>query len=43
MRLDAEGIATLVYRGTDPLKSGDVASARLVLRRAAEVGSASAA
>ena len=33
----------LVYRGTDLLKSGDVASARLVLQRAAEAGSASAA
>jgi hypothetical protein len=43
IRLDAEEIATLVYRGTDLLKSGDVASARLVLRRAAEAGSASAA
>ena len=42
-RLDAEEIATLVYRGTDLLKSGDVSSARLVLRRAAEAGSASAA
>jgi TPR repeat protein len=42
-RLDAEEIATLVYRGTDLLKSGDVASARLLLRRAAEAGSASAA
>ena len=43
MRLDAEEIATLVNRGTDSLKSGDLASARLLLRRAAEAGSASAA
>lgn len=43
MRLDAEEIATLVNRGTDFLKSGDVVSARLLLRRAAEAGSASAA
>ncbi len=41
--LDAEEIATLVNRGTDSLKSGDIASARLLLRRAAEAGSASAA
>ena len=42
-RLDAEEIATLVSRGTDFMKSGDLASARLLLRRAAEAGSASAA
>ena len=41
--LDAEEIATLVNRGTDSLKNGDLASARLLLRRAAEAGSASAA
>jgi TPR repeat protein len=41
--LDAKEIATLVNRGTDSLKSGDVSSARLLLRRAAEAGSASAA
>ena len=41
--LDAEEIATLVNRGTDSLKSGDLVSARLLLRRAAEAGSASAA
>jgi hypothetical protein len=41
--LDAEEIATLVNRGTDSLKSGNLASARLLLRRAAEAGSASAA
>jgi hypothetical protein len=43
MGLDAEEIATLVNRGTDSLKSGNLASARLLLRRAAEAGSASAA
>ena len=43
MRLDAKEIATLVNRGTDSLKSGDVSSARLLLRRAAEAGSASGA
>jgi hypothetical protein len=42
-RLDAEEIATLVNRGTDFMTSGDLASARLLLRRAAEAGSASAA
>ena len=42
-RLDAEEIATLVSRGTDLMKNGDLASARLLLRRAAESGSASAA
>jgi hypothetical protein len=31
--LDAEEIATLVNRGTDYLKTGDLASARLLLRR----------
>jgi hypothetical protein len=41
--LDAEEIATLINRGTDSLKSGDLVSARLLLRRAAETGSASAA
>jgi hypothetical protein len=41
--LDAEEIATLVNRGADYIKSGDLASARLLLRRAAEAGSASAA
>ena len=41
--LDAGEIASLVNRGTDSLKSGDVSSARLLLRRAAEAGSASAA
>ena len=42
-RLDTEEIATLVSRGTDFMKSGNLASARLLLRRAAEAGSASAA
>ena len=42
-QLDADEIASLVNRGTDSLKSGDVSSARLLLRRAAEAGSASAA
>ena len=41
--LDAEEIATLINRGTDSLRSGDLVSARLLLRRAAEAGSASAA
>ena len=43
MHLDAAEIATLVNRGTDSLKSGDVASARRSKSRAAEAGSASAA
>ena len=42
-QLDADEIASLINRGTDSLKSGDLASARLLLRRAAEAGSASAA
>ncbi len=42
-QLDAEEIATLVNRSTDFMTSGDLASARLLLRRAAEAGSASAA
>ena len=41
--LDAERIAALINRGTDSLKNGDLVSARLLLRRAAEAGSASAA
>jgi TPR repeat protein len=36
-------IATLIKRGQDLLQSGDLVSARLLLRRAAEAGSASAA
>ena len=42
-QLDGEEIAALINRGTDSLKSGDLVSARLLLRRAAEAGSASAA
>jgi TPR repeat protein len=42
-QLDGEEIAALINRGTDSLKSGDLISARLLLRRAAEAGSASAA
>src|SRR5580704_10338750 len=42
-QLDAEEIAALINRGTDSLKSGELVSARLLLRRAAEAGSASAA
>ncbi len=41
--LDNGEIATLVKRGQDLLKNGDLASARLLLQRAAESGSASAA
>lgn len=41
--LEPEEIATLVSRGTDLMKSGDLAAARLLLRRAAEAGNASAA
>ena len=41
--LDAEEIAALINRGTDSLKRGDLVSARLLLHRAAEAGSASAA
>jgi TPR repeat protein len=43
LRLDSEEITALIDRGSDLLKSGDLASARLVLRRAAEAGSAEAA
>jgi hypothetical protein len=41
--LDSEEIAILIKRGRDLLADGDVAAARLLLRRAAEVGSAEAA
>jgi hypothetical protein len=41
--LDADEIATLVKRGQDLLQNGDLPSARLLLQRAAEAGSASAA
>ena len=43
LQLDEAEIATLVKRGEDSLASGDIASARLLLRRAAEAGSAKAA
>lgn len=42
-QLAPEEIATLIKRGEDFLKYGDVASARLALRRAASAGSAQAA
>jgi TPR repeat protein len=41
-RLDAEAIAMFVDRAQVFLKSGDFAAARLLLRRAADAGSASA-
>jgi hypothetical protein len=41
--LDRDEIAMLVKRGKDFLSEGDLASARLLLRRAAEAGSAEAA
>jgi hypothetical protein len=41
--LDAEEIATLMRRGQEYLKIGDIAAARLVLRRAANAGSPQAA
>jgi TPR repeat protein len=41
--LDAEELATLIKRGHDFLKAGDIPSARLVLRRAANAGNAQAA
>ena len=41
--LAADEIAGLVKRGQDLLRTGDIASARLLLRRAANAGSASAA
>jgi hypothetical protein len=41
--LDRDEIATLVKRGKDSLTNGDLASARLLLQRAAEAGSADAA
>jgi len=42
-RLDPQEIATLIERSSAFLKRGDLASARLLLRRAAEAGSADAA
>lgn len=41
--LDDDEIATLLKRGQDFVQTGDFASARLLLRRAAEAGSADAA
>ena len=41
--LDADELATLMRRGEDFLKNGDIASARLILRRAANAGHAQAA
>ena len=43
LTLEPEEIATLVKRGQDFIANGDLASARLVLRRAAEGGDAQAA
>jgi hypothetical protein len=43
LQLDSDEIATLVKRGKSFLTDGDLASARLLLRRAAEGGSAEAA
>jgi hypothetical protein len=41
--LDPDELATLMRRGEDFLKNGDIASARLILRRAANAGHAQAA
>lgn len=41
--LDPEELSTLMKRGEDFLKNGDIASARLILRRAANAGHAQAA
>jgi len=43
LRLDGEEIAILIKRGKDLLADGDLAAARLLLRRAAEAGSAEGA
>jgi hypothetical protein len=43
LSLDPEEIATLMRRGEEYLKNGDIAAARLVLRRAANAGHAEAA
>jgi TPR repeat protein len=43
MALGVDEVAMLVKRGKDFLMNGDLASARLLLRRAAEAGSAEAA
>jgi hypothetical protein len=42
-RLDPEEVQNLVQRGDTALKSGDIAAARLLLRRAAEAGDMTAA
>jgi TPR repeat protein len=42
-RLDRDEVAALVKRGEDFMMSGEIASARLVLRRAAEAGDVRAA
>ena len=42
-QLDSAEIARLLQRGTDFLENGDIASARLLLRRPAEAGNAEAA
>jgi hypothetical protein len=39
LQLDSDGIAILIKRGKDLLADGDLAAARLLLRRAAEAGS----
>ena len=41
--IDPDELATLMRRGEDFLKNGDIASARLILRRAANAGHAQAA
>lgn len=43
LTLDPDEVVSLVKRGKDLLTNGDVSSARLLLRRAAEAGSAEAA
>jgi hypothetical protein len=43
LQLDNEEIASLIKRGNDLIASGDLAAARLLLRRAAEAGSAEGA
>jgi hypothetical protein len=43
LRLDGDEIASLIKRGQDFIANGDLAAARLLLRRAAEAGSAEAA
>jgi hypothetical protein len=43
IHIDNAEIATLIKRGKDLLMSGDIVSARLLLRRAADAGSADAA